>query len=131
MNTRACLKYGESANTLNYMGRTRRRPFLVEKLEITELADTGQGFGKAAEGRAIFVEGAGPGDIVDVLAKRKKKSKRRKPHGFRLVSLYCERCLNVGLNVSDKVKRPKGKRPTLVNNPRRQTLSPIFLYYKV
>lgn len=56
------------------MGRNRRKPFLVEKLQITELADKGKGFGKDAEGRAIFVEDAAPGDVVDVLAKRKKKS---------------------------------------------------------
>ena len=56
------------------MGRNRRKPFLVEKLAITELADKGKGFGKDAEGRAIFVADAAPGDVVDVLAKRKKKS---------------------------------------------------------
>lgn len=56
------------------MGRNRRKPFLVEKLSITDLADKGKGFGKDAEGRAIFVEDAAPGDVVDVLARRKKKS---------------------------------------------------------
>ena len=56
------------------MGRNRRKPFLIEKLAITDLADKGKGFGKDAEGRAIFVEDTAPGDVVDVLAKRKKKS---------------------------------------------------------
>jgi len=56
------------------MGRNRRKPFIIEKLAITDLADKGKGFGKDAEGRAIFVEDAAPGDVVDVLARRKKKS---------------------------------------------------------
>ena len=56
------------------MGRNRRKPFLIEKLAITDLADKGKGFGKDAEGRAIFIEDTAPGDVVDVLVKRKKKS---------------------------------------------------------
>ncbi|MEM6317637.1 MAG: 23S rRNA (uracil(1939)-C(5))-methyltransferase RlmD [Bacteroidota bacterium] len=56
------------------MGRNRRKPFLIEKLTITDLADKGKGFGKDAEGRAVFVEDTAPGDVVDVVAKRKKKS---------------------------------------------------------
>ena len=56
------------------MGRNRRKPFLIEKLTITDLADKGKGFGKDEEGRAIFVADTAPGDVVDVLAKRKKKN---------------------------------------------------------
>jgi 23S rRNA (uracil1939-C5)-methyltransferase len=56
------------------MGRNRRKPFLVEQLHITELADRGKGFGKDEEGRAIFVDDAVPGDVVDVTARKKKKS---------------------------------------------------------
>lgn len=56
------------------MGRNRRKPFLIEKLEITALADKGKGLGKDTEGRVIFVEDVAPGDVVDVLAKRKKKT---------------------------------------------------------
>ncbi len=51
----------------------RRKPFLVENLIITGLADKGKGVGRDPEGRVIFVEDAVPGDIVDVLAKRKKR----------------------------------------------------------
>ena len=56
------------------MGRSRRKPFLIEKLKITDLADKGKGFGKDEEGRAVFVAETAPGDVVDVLAKRKKKN---------------------------------------------------------
>jgi len=56
------------------MGRNRRKPFIVEKLSITELADKGKGLGRDSEGRVIFVENAVPGDIVDAIVKRKKKN---------------------------------------------------------
>ena len=83
------------------MGRNRRKPFLVEKLEITELVDKGKGFGKDEEGRAIFVTDTAPGDIVDVLARRKKRSifigtvekfHQRSPHRVAPVCRHFDLC---------------------------------------
>jgi len=83
------------------MGRNRRKPFLVEKLEITELVDKGKGFGKDEEGRAIFVADTAPGDIVDVLARRKKRSifigtvekfHQRSPHRVSPVCTHFDLC---------------------------------------
>lgn len=54
------------------MGR-RRKPFLVEKVKMTGIADKGKAVGRDEEGRVMFVEGAVPGDIVDVLVFKKKK----------------------------------------------------------
>ena len=54
------------------MGRRRNKRFVVEKVEITGLADKGRGVGRDAEGRVIFVEKVAPGDVVDVFVFRKK-----------------------------------------------------------
>ncbi len=54
------------------MGRNRRKK-LVPKVTITGIADKGRSVGRDAEGQVIFVEGAVPGDVVDVLVYRKKK----------------------------------------------------------
>ncbi len=54
------------------MGR-RRKPQVVEAVPITGIADRGKSVGRDAEGRVIFVEGAVPGDVVDVLVYRKRK----------------------------------------------------------
>ncbi len=45
---------------------------ILSDVEITGIADKGKAVGRH-EGKVIFVEGAVPGDIVDVLALRKKK----------------------------------------------------------
>ncbi len=54
------------------MGR-RRKPQLVERVTITGIADKGKSVGRDPEGRVIFVEGAVPGDVADVLVYRKRK----------------------------------------------------------
>lgn len=54
------------------MGR-RRKPKIVESVRLTEIADKGKAFGKKDD-MAFFVEGAVPGDVVDVLVTRSKKS---------------------------------------------------------
>jgi len=54
------------------MGRKRRKK-LVPKVTISGIADKGKSVGRDAEGQVIFVEGAVPGDVVDVLVYRKKK----------------------------------------------------------
>ena len=52
----------------------RRKPKLYSALEITGIADKGKGVARDPEGRVIFLEEVAPGDIVDVLVYRKKKS---------------------------------------------------------
>ena len=51
----------------------RRKPILLEQVTITGLADRGKGIAKTADGKVIFTPGVAPGDVVDLLAKRKKK----------------------------------------------------------
>lgn len=53
------------------MGRRKKR--VVEDVEITGIADKGMAVGRTAEGEVLFVTGAVPGDVVDVLVLRKKK----------------------------------------------------------
>ncbi len=55
------------------MGRRRRRKKEIFDIEITGIADKGKAVGRDAEGKVCFVDGAVPGDIVDVLILRKKK----------------------------------------------------------
>ena len=55
------------------MGR-RRKPKLYPGLTITGIADKGKGVARDPEGRVIFVEDVAPGDVVDVLVYKKKKS---------------------------------------------------------
>mgnify|MGYP001344347605 FL=1 len=56
------------------MGRqNRREPILIENIEIIDTANKGKSVAKH-EGRAIFVQGGGPGDICDITVfKRRKK----------------------------------------------------------
>lgn len=54
------------------MGRKRRRKEIVEKVEITSIADKGRGVGRASDGRVLFVQKVAPGDIVDVEITRRK-----------------------------------------------------------
>lgn len=54
-----------------------RRKKKVENVHITGIADKGKAVGRDSEGIVYFVEGAVPGDIVDVLVLRKKKSFRQ------------------------------------------------------
>lgn len=51
-----------------------RKKKVHQNVTIVSIADKGQAVGKDAEGRVYFVENAVPGDVVDVLVLRKKKS---------------------------------------------------------
>jgi 23S rRNA (uracil1939-C5)-methyltransferase len=47
---------------------------IITDLLITGIADKGKSVGRTADGQVIFTEGAVPGDVVDVVVLRKKKS---------------------------------------------------------
>ncbi|MFN4081255.1 MAG: 23S rRNA (uracil(1939)-C(5))-methyltransferase RlmD [Saprospiraceae bacterium] len=49
-----------------------RKRIVIEKLYIHGIADRGKGVGRTSDGMAVFVEGAVPGDVVDVLLQKKK-----------------------------------------------------------
>ena len=51
-----------------------RKKKVHPNVTIVSIADKGKAVGKDAEGRVYFVEGVVPGDVVDVLVLRKKKS---------------------------------------------------------
>ncbi len=51
----------------------KRKPKLVEKVRLTGIADKGRVVGRDEEGQVVFVEGAVPGDLADVLVLRKRK----------------------------------------------------------
>lgn len=57
------------------MGRRRKkqRQKLLEKVKITGIADRGKSIGRSLEGEVVFVDEVAPGDVVDVLVRRKKK----------------------------------------------------------
>ena len=55
------------------MGR-KRKPKLLKELQVTGIADKGKGVLRDEEGRVIFVEDVVPGDVIDVLVYKKKKS---------------------------------------------------------
>ena len=54
------------------MGR-RKKPFVLENVRITGMADKGRSVGRSPDGRVVFVERTAPGDLVDVLVLRRKK----------------------------------------------------------
>jgi len=55
------------------MGKNRRKPILIENIEIIDTASKGKSVAKY-DGRAIFVQGGVPGDICDITVfKRRKK----------------------------------------------------------
>ncbi|MBK8388757.1 MAG: 23S rRNA (uracil(1939)-C(5))-methyltransferase RlmD [Saprospiraceae bacterium] len=59
----------------------------VENIEITGIADQGTSVGRTPEGEVIFVFGAVPGDIVDVVIyKKRKKTKIAKVEHFKKLS---------------------------------------------
>jgi 23S rRNA (uracil1939-C5)-methyltransferase len=49
-----------------------RKNYIIPKVEITGTADRGKGVGRTAEGLVLFVDGAVPGDVVDVYVQKKK-----------------------------------------------------------
>ncbi len=53
------------------MARTRK-PIIIPNVQITGTADRGKGVGRSDDGLVLFVEGAVPGDVVDVFIQRKK-----------------------------------------------------------
>jgi len=55
------------------MGRNRNKKTIVENVEMTDIADKGRALGRHEDGRVIFVDGAVPGDVVNVLIQKKKK----------------------------------------------------------
>ncbi len=55
------------------MARKKDKKIFTNVL-ITGIADRGKAVGRTEEGQVIFTEGAVPGDVVDVLVLRKKKS---------------------------------------------------------
>lgn len=56
------------------MGRRKRTKRVVENVVMTGIADRGKAVGRAPSGEVLFVDGAVPGDEVDVLVLRKRKS---------------------------------------------------------
>ena len=50
-----------------------RNNFLLENVTVTGLADKGLSVGKDPEGKVVFIEGAVPGDVLDVRVIRKRK----------------------------------------------------------
>ncbi|MES2430328.1 MAG: 23S rRNA (uracil(1939)-C(5))-methyltransferase RlmD [Bacteroidota bacterium] len=50
----------------------KRKKFLIEKIEVTGYAAEGKSFAKQ-DGKVIFIEGAVPGDVVDVFVSKNKK----------------------------------------------------------
>lgn len=55
------------------MGRRKRKKKIVEQVRLTGIADKGRAVGRDPEGQVYFVEGAVPGDLVQVEVQRKKK----------------------------------------------------------
>lgn len=49
------------------------KPRTIHNIEITGIADKGKSIGRDAEGKVVFVEGAVPGDVVDVHVFKSKK----------------------------------------------------------
>lgn len=54
------------------MAKTKKKRVVVEKVEITGIADKGKSIGRTADGMVVFVDGVAPGDIVDVEVHKKK-----------------------------------------------------------
>lgn len=53
-----------------------RRKIILEGVRITGIADKGKAAGRDQSGEVVFVEGAVPGDVLDVLVIRKRKGIR-------------------------------------------------------
>lgn len=50
-----------------------KKVIILPSVSITGIADRGKGIGRTPEGLVVFVEGAVPGDIVDVFVQKKKE----------------------------------------------------------
>ena len=53
------------------MGRKRK---MVYDVPVVDVADRGKSVAKDAEGKVYFIDKAVPGDVVDILVLKKKKS---------------------------------------------------------
>lgn len=49
-----------------------KKQYVLPDIPIHGIADRGKGVGRSAEGMAVFVDGAVPGDVVDVFVQKKK-----------------------------------------------------------
>lgn len=49
-----------------------KKHYIIPGIPIHGIADRGKGVGRSAEGMTVFVEGAVPGDVVDVFIQKKK-----------------------------------------------------------
>ncbi|MDX1910947.1 MAG: 23S rRNA (uracil(1939)-C(5))-methyltransferase RlmD [Saprospiraceae bacterium] len=49
-----------------------KKQYVLPDIPIHGIADRGKGVGRTAEGMAVFVDGAVPGDVVDVFVQKKK-----------------------------------------------------------
>ena len=49
-----------------------KKHIVIPEVPIHGIADRGKGVGRTAEGMTVFVEGAVPGDVVDVFIQKKK-----------------------------------------------------------
>ncbi|MBK7223233.1 MAG: 23S rRNA (uracil(1939)-C(5))-methyltransferase RlmD [Saprospiraceae bacterium] len=56
------------------MGRRKKNKRVVENILITGIADKGMSVGRNEEGEVFFIEDAVPGDVVNAVVIRKKKS---------------------------------------------------------
>lgn len=54
------------------MGRRTLKPFAVQGVAFTGMADKGKCVGRTPEGQVVFAEAAAPGDVADVLVRKKK-----------------------------------------------------------
>ena len=53
-------------------GRRNKRIKILERVQITGIADKGKSVGRDEEGQIVFVENAAPGDVVDVKVHKEK-----------------------------------------------------------
>lgn len=51
----------------------KKKPKLIENVQLTGIADKGRVVGRDAEGQVVFVEGGVPGDVADIWVTSKRK----------------------------------------------------------
>jgi 23S rRNA (uracil1939-C5)-methyltransferase len=54
------------------MPRKEKKPIIWENIRMHGLADKGKAVGRTDDGKVVFVEGAAPGDVIDVRIQKKK-----------------------------------------------------------
>jgi 23S rRNA (uracil1939-C5)-methyltransferase len=83
------------------MGR-RKKPQLYSSIKFTGIADKGRAVGRTEDGKVVFAEGVVPGDVADVLVRRKKKgvlmgeAQSVHSYGEERVEPFCEHFWNCG-----------------------------------